>query len=151
MNYLIAVNEDFIKKYPKTDIDWGLSRGIFCEELFKHVLKEINVDLQEIRLSSLNQVKDLIILEKMIKNLCKTINKLDPAQTKSLQSANALHVIIMEIWFSLKSFYKNDEREMALKDLLGLIENEVVIERIKSMDLHFKQHHFRNDPSKSQF
>ena len=123
----------------------------FFKELFKYVLKEINVDLQEIRPSSLSQVKDLIILEKMIKNLCENINKLDPAQTKSLHSANALHVIIMEIWLSLKSFYKNDEREMALEYLLELIENDVVIERIKSMDRHFKQHHFRNDPSKSQF
>lgn len=151
MNYLVVVNEDFIKKYPNTDIDWGIARGVFCEELFKYLLKEINVDLQEVRPFSLSQVKSPIILEKMIKNLCKNINKLDHAQTRSLQSANALHVIIMEIWLSLKSFYKHDEREIALQDLLELIENEVVIEKIKSMDLHFKQHHFRDDPSKSQF
>jgi len=129
-----------------------MGRGVFCERLFKYVLEELNIDPQEIdRFDFLDQVTNLNILEKMIKNLCKNINQLDSLETQSLICSGVLHVIIMQIWFSLKSFYNNDEREVALKHLLELIENEVVIELLNSMDAHFKQHHFRADPSKSQF
>ena len=62
-----------------------------------------------------------------------------------------LSFVIIEIWNSLRSFYNENEREEALQYLLGLIQNDVVIGEIKSMDTHFRQHHFRDDPSKNQF
>jgi len=150
MNYLSIINKDYLKE--PYFIGYGMGRGVFCERLFKYVLEELNIDPQEIdRFDFLDQVTNLNILEKMIKNLCKNINQLDSLETQSLICSGVLHVIIMQIWFSLKSFYNNDEREVALKHLLELIENEVVIELLNSMDAHFKQHHFRADPSKSQF
>ena len=129
-----------------------MGRGIFCERLFGCVLEELKIDPQEIdRFDFLAQVKNLTLLEKMIKNLCKNMNQLDSLETESLINSGVMHIIIMEIWSSLKSFYNDDEREVALKHLLELIENEVVIELLDSMDAHFKQHHFRADPLKSQF
>ena len=151
MNYLLIFNKHYIKN-PGDVYRWGLGRGVFCKRLFEYILDELKLDPQDIGNSSrLEDIKDLNILERMIKNLCENINKLDASETYSLIGTDVMNIIIMEIWLSLKNFYKHDEREVALKDYLELIENEVVIERIKSMDLHFKQHHFRDDPSKSQF
>ncbi|MDC0073196.1 hypothetical protein OAK06_08490 [Gammaproteobacteria bacterium] len=150
MNYLSVVNTEYLEK--SEFYDYGLGRGLFCERLFGCVLEELKIDPQEIdRLSFLAQVKNLTLLEKMIKNLCKNMNQLDLLETESLINSGVMQIIIMEIWLSLKSFYNDDEREVALKHLLELIENEVVIELLNSMDAHFKQHHFRADPLKSQF
>ena len=150
MNYLSIIHKEYLKE--PYSIDYGPGRGVFNQRLYRSVLLELKIDISEIgSFTFLNQIKDPVILKKMINNLCENINKLSSSETHSMILSGVMSVIIMEIWLSLKIFYKNDEREKALKNLLELIENEMVTERIKSMDLHFKQHHFRNDPSKSQF
>jgi len=59
--------------------------------------------------------------------------------------------IVLEIWKSLRSIYGENKREEALEYLLDQTQNDVVFRLIKSMDTHFKDHHFRGDPSKNQF
>lgn len=150
MNYLSIINKEYLKE--PYSIDYGPGRGVFNQKLYRSVLLELEIDIAEIGyFTFLNEIKDQVILKKMINNLCENINKLSSSETHSMILSGVMSVIIMEIWYSLKKFYNENERELALKDLLELIENEVVIEKIKSMDRHFKKHHFRNDPSKSQF
>jgi len=150
MNYLSIINKEYLKE--PYSIDYGPGRGVFNQKLYRSVLLELKIDIAEIgSFTFLNEIKDQVILKKMINNLCENINKLSSSEAHSMILSGVMSVIIMEIWSSLKKFYNENERELALKDLLELIKNEVVIKEIKSMDLHFKQHHFRDDPSKSQF
>ncbi len=149
MNYLYSLNKDYLKE--PHDIDYGLGKAIFCEKLYIQVLQELNIDKEKVvHFSFLYEVKDLAITEKIIKNLCLNLNELGH-EVRSLQASGILKLIIMEIWYSLKNFYKENERKKAMRYLLELMDNYIVIEQIELMDLHFKQHHFREDPSKSQF
>lgn len=149
MNYLYSLNKDYLKE--PHHIDYGLGRGVICEKLYIKVLQELNIDKEDVgHFSFLDEVKDLAVTEKIIKNLCLKLNELGQ-EVRSLQASGILKLIIMEIWFSLKNFYKENEREKALEYLLELIDNYIVVEQIELMNLYFKQHHFREDPSKSQF
>mgnify|MGYP001176249742 CR=1 FL=1 len=115
-------------------------------------LEELKIDPQELgSINSLYEVNNPSTLEKMIKSLSENLNELGEIETESMVKTGMLKFVIMEIWKSLSNFYNEDEREEALKYFLGLIQNDVAIGLIKSMDMYFRQHHFRDDPSQNQF
>ena len=150
MNYLSIIHKEHVKE--PYYFGYMVGRTVVWKRLLECILEELKMNHQEIgSIDFLYQVENPGILEKMIKNLCENINKLGKLETEAMLEAGMLKFIIMEIWRSLSNFYNEDEREGALRHFLGLIQNDVAIGAIKSMDMHFREHHFRDDPSKNQF
>ena len=68
MNYLYSLNKDYLKE--PHHIDYGFGRGVFLKNLYKS-LQELNIDKEDVgHFSFLDEVKDLAVTEKIIKNLC---------------------------------------------------------------------------------
>ncbi len=128
-----------------------------CFDIRKRILdfliSEIEIKPKEIGTKyhwGLGNVKSARTLKQMIENLCYNLNKLGSEYTEKMDYS-FLEFIIMEIWSSLGKIYREDQREEALKYFLDLINNQHVISFVKAMDRHFKEHHFRKDPTKKQF
>tara|TARA_Y100001935_G_C17056450_1_gene384571 strand:- start:153 stop:605 length:453 start_codon:yes stop_codon:yes gene_type:complete len=150
MNYLSVIHKEHLK--DPYYIDYGIGRGVVWDKLLGSLLEELKIDPQELgSINSLYEVNNPSTLEKMIKSLSENLNELGEIETESMVKTGMLKFVIMEIWKSLSNFYNEDEREEALKYFLGLIQNDVAIGLIKSMDMYFRQHHFRDDPSQNQF
>ena len=150
MNYLSVIHKEHLKE--PYHFGYMVGRTVVWQRLLGCILEELKINPQEIgRIDYLNQVKNPDTLKKMIKNLCGNMTELSELEAEAMVETGMLSFVIIEIWNSLRSFYNENEREEALQYLLGLIQNDVVIGLIKSMDTHFRQHHFRDDPSKNQF
>ena len=128
-----------------------------CFDIRKRILdfliSEIEIEPKEIGTKyhwGLGNVKSATTLKQMIENLCYNLNKLGSEYTEKMDYS-FLKFIIMEIWNSLRKIYREDQREEALKYFLDLINNQHVKSFIKVMDRHFRQHHFRKDPTVNQF
>ena len=110
----------------------------------------------------IGNVRDLSQQRQMIENLFTSLNGLTKKETRiiggiaknklipDVMHQSFLVFIILEIWRSLRSLYQS-HREDALSYFLGQTKNKVVYGLIKSMDDHFKAHHYRKDPSQNQF
>ena len=128
-----------------------------CFDIRKRILdfliSELEIEPKEIGTKyhwGLGNVKSARTLTQMIENLCYNLNKLGSEYTEKMDYS-FLKFIIMEIWNSLRKIYREDQREEALKYFLDLINNQHVKSFIKVMDRHFRQHHFRKDPTVNQF
>lgn len=158
MNYLSVIYEEHTKKpYCLGGVGVGTCTTCGCFDLRKRILdfliSELEIEPKGIGKKyhwGLGNVKSATTLKQMIENLCYNLNKLGSEYTEKMDYS-FLKFIIMEIWNSLRKIYREDQREEALKYFLDLIDNQHVISFVKAMDRHFKEHHFRKDPTKNQF
>jgi hypothetical protein len=172
MNYLSIIYKEHIKK-PYCIGVWGIGVCTTCAcnkirtRIFDCIVDELKINSEETGTEKyfrgLSNIRNTKVLKKMIENLCENLNKLSVRQTRRIGKISdtssvprfmhnsILVFIVMEIWKSLRNIYDENEREEAIQYLLSLIQNDVVIDLIKSMDTHYRQHHFRDDPSAGQF
>ena len=172
MNYLSVIYEEHLKKsYCIGSWVIGGCSTCGCNEirtrLFDCVIEELNINPEETgtreHYRGLGNVRNPKLLLQMIESLCENLNRLDDKETRRIGGIrdnsdvprfmhdSILVFIILEIWNSLRLIYDENQREDALEYLLEKTKNGVVFRLIKSMDEHFKNHHFRGDSSKNQF
>tara|TARA_B100000886_G_C20129660_1_gene369369 strand:- start:49 stop:525 length:477 start_codon:yes stop_codon:yes gene_type:complete len=158
MNYISVIYEEHTKNpYCLGGVGVGACTTCGCfdvrKRIFDFLISELEIEPKEIGTKyhkGLANVKSGRVLKQMIENLCNNLNKLGSEYTVRMDYS-FLEFIIMEIWSSLRMIYREDQREEALKYFLDLIDNQHVISFVKAMDMHFRKHHFRKDPTKNQF
>jgi len=150
MNYISIIHREHLEK--PYYFGRSVGRTIVWNRLLDCILEDLRIDPKELgHIDFLYQVDNKETLRRMIESLCESMNQVSNSEAREMEETGMLFFIIMEIWNSLKLLYAEQQREDALSYLMSLIENDVIISLIESMNKHFNDHHLRGESSANQF